>query len=54
MIEVEEAKMDAITDDIHEIVHWIAVFETEYNLPAEVVGQLKAKLEAIVTKIQGL
>ena len=54
MMEVEEKKMDEITDEIRDIINLIKVFEEEYNIPEEAVKQLRDKLEGIVQKIAGL
>ncbi|MEA3515179.1 MAG: hypothetical protein U9R34_06890 [Nanoarchaeota archaeon] len=54
MMEVEEKKMDEITDEIRDIINLIKVFEGEYDLPEEAVNQMRNKLEGIVQKIAAL
>lgn len=51
MMEVEEKKMDEITDEIRDVVNLIKVFEKEYDIPEEAVKQMRDKLEGIVQKI---
>lgn len=51
MMEVEEKKMDEITDEIRDIINLIKVFEKEYGIPEEAVRQMRDKLEGIVQKI---
>ena len=41
----------SIEDEIRDVLNWIAVFKTEYDLPAEVVSQLKKRLESIAVKV---
>ena len=53
-MEVDEAKLKDIENDIRDITNWIAVFEEEYSLEKEVVDQLRSKLEAISSKIANL
>lgn len=36
-----------IADDIRDMHNWIAVFDTEYDLPREVVNKLHSKLQKI-------
>ena len=48
---VNMADIKEIEDEIREIINWIKVFETEYKLPAEVVDQLRGRLESIASKI---
>lgn len=47
MAEINDAKLKEAEDILRDSVNWIAVFETEYNLPKEVVDQLKEKLQKI-------
>ena len=54
MMEVEEKKMDEITDEVRDVINLIKVFEGEYNLPEEAVKQMRDKLEGIVSKIAAL
>lgn len=46
-----DENIQAATDEIREIINWIAVFETEYNLPAEVVEKLKSRLEKVASNL---
>ncbi|MFQ5620951.1 MAG: hypothetical protein ACE5FT_03845 [Candidatus Nanoarchaeia archaeon] len=45
MAEISDDALREITDEIRELHNWVAVFETEYKLPAEVVQQLRDRLE---------
>ncbi len=36
-----------IADEVRDTINWIAIFETEYELPKEVVQQLRSRLEKI-------
>ncbi len=51
MVEVEDAAFKEVANEIREIINWIKVFEEEYKLPAEVVSQLRQRLEAIAEKL---
>ena len=51
MVEVDDAVFKEVADQLRDTVNWIKVFEEEYNLPAEVVSQLRERLEAISTKL---
>ncbi len=53
-MEVAPEKLKEIENEVRDITNWISVFETEYNLPKEVVEQLKTRLENISKKIAGL
>jgi len=46
-MEIDEANFKNATDELREIVNWIAVFEEQYNLPKEVVCQLRDRLEKV-------
>ena len=46
-----DENIKAATDEIREIINWIAVFETEYNLPTEVVEKLRSRLEKVVSNL---
>lgn len=41
------ADLKKIADDVRDIINWVAVFESEYELPKEVVDQLRKRLEKI-------
>lgn len=51
MVEVNDEIFKEVSDEIRDIINWIKVFEEEYNLPAEVVTQLRSRLEAIAQKL---
>lgn len=44
----------AIEDEIRDIVNWVSVFDTEYDLPEEVVSQLKDRLLKLAKDIGSL
>lgn len=48
---VDTNKIKNIENDIRDLINWIAVFETEYNLEKEVVDTLRKKLEKIAKKV---
>ncbi len=47
MVEIDTKSFKKATDELRDMLNWIAVFEEEYNLPAEAVDQLKERLEKI-------
>jgi hypothetical protein len=51
MVEVEDATFKEVENEIRDIVNWITVFEEEYDLPAEVVSQLRSRLEGLAQKL---
>jgi len=51
MVEISDEAFKKTADEIRDIINWIAVFETEYNLPAEVVQQLRSRLEKIASDL---
>ncbi len=51
MAEISDDAIKEVENEIREIINWIAVFETEYKLPAEVVQQLRTRLEGIASKL---
>ena len=51
MVEVEDATFKEVANEIRDIINWIKVFEEEYKLPAEVVSQLRTRLEGISGKL---
>ena len=51
MVEVDDNSFKEAADELRDIVNWIAVFEQEYQLPGEVVQQLKTKLEGVANKL---
>ena len=52
MAEIADSEIKEIENELRDIMNWISVFETEYNLPKEVVVQLKARLEDLAEKIE--
>ena len=51
MAEIKDETLTKITDEIRDTINWISVFEDEYNLPAEVVDELRKRLEDIAIKL---
>jgi len=51
MVEIKNKVLVQVNDEIRDIINWISVFEDEYNLPAEVVDELKKRLEDIAAKL---
>jgi hypothetical protein len=51
---MDVTKVKAIEDEIRDLINWIAVFETEYNLDKEIVDQLRNKLEDLSKKVNEL
>jgi hypothetical protein len=47
MVEIEDAKLKEAEDELREIMNLVAVFNTEYNLPNEVVENLQKKLQKV-------
>lgn len=43
-----------IADGLRDLLNWIAVFEEEYMLPAEVCDQLRANVSQIAQVVQAL
>ena len=41
----------AIENEIRDILNWVAVFSTEYDLDDEVVTKLKSRLEVVAKKV---
>ena len=53
MAEIDDNVLKEAEDKIRDTINWIAVFEEEYNLPKEVVDQLRERLEEIAGKLKG-
>ena len=51
MVEVNDETFKEVENEVRDTINWIKVFEEEYDLPAEVVKQLRERLEAIATKL---
>lgn len=51
MTEINDAALKEIEDNIRNTINWIKIFEEEYNLPKEVVDELRKRLEGIATKL---
>jgi len=51
MVEVDDTTFKEVENEIRDTINWIKVFEEEYDLPAEVVNQLRERLEGIATKL---
>jgi hypothetical protein len=45
-------KTKEIADEIRNIINWVVVFEQEYDLPKEVVEQLRGRLEKIAEDLK--
>ena len=41
-----------LANEIRNTINWIAVFETEYQLPKEVVEQLRLRLIAMTERLE--
>jgi hypothetical protein len=52
MVELSNKKLKEAEDELRELMNWVSVFNTEYDLPAEVVEKLQKKLQK-VSKIIG-
>ena len=48
---MEEEQVQEVANEIRDIINWVKVFEEEYDLPSEVVDQLRSKLEAAAEKL---
>lgn len=48
---MEESQIQEIANEIRDIINWVKVFEEEYDLPLEVVNQLRSKLESAAQKL---
>lgn len=44
-------ELRACADEIRDIMNWVAVYKTEYDLPKEVVSKLKWKLSRVVKRL---
>ena len=44
-------ELRAAADEIRDIMNWVAVFKTEYDLPAEVVQTLRKKLSKVAMRL---
>jgi len=51
MVDVSDETFQEVGNEIRDTINWIKVFEEEYDLPAEVVQQLRERLEGIATKL---
>ncbi|MBS3175699.1 hypothetical protein J4457_00500 [Candidatus Woesearchaeota archaeon] len=51
MVQVNDKVFKQVTNDMRDLLNWIAVFETEYELPKEVVKELRAKIEKIAARL---
>jgi len=51
MVEVDDTTFKEVENEIRDIINWIKVFEEEYDLPAEVVTQLRERLEGVAAKL---
>lgn len=47
MAELSDDALRQVTDELRELHNWVMVFQTEYDLPAEVVTQLRERLEKV-------
>jgi hypothetical protein len=52
MAEVDDNVLKEVEDEIRDTINWIAVFNEEYDLPKEVVEQLRGRLEDIASKLK--
>ncbi|MBD3309701.1 hypothetical protein GF351_00625, partial [Candidatus Woesearchaeota archaeon] len=51
MAEISDSDMKEIENEIRDLINWVKVFETEYDLPAEVVQKLTSRLSGLATKL---
>jgi hypothetical protein len=51
MAKITKDAIKEIENEIRDMINWVAVFETEYELPKEVVDKLKERLEGIASKL---
>ncbi len=51
MVEVDDDAFEEVENEIRDLINWIKVFEEEYDLPVEVVNQLRARLEKVAEKL---
>ncbi len=51
MVDVNDETFKEVENEIRDTINWIKVFEEEYNLPVEVVKQLRERLEGIAVKL---
>jgi len=47
MVGVDKKSLKLIEDELRDTINWVSVFDTEYDLPKEVVVKLKKKLQRI-------
>ncbi len=45
------SRTQAVEDEIRDIINWVKVFETEYELPKEVVEELSERLEKLAVDV---
>lgn len=43
-----------VGDELRDLQNWVAVFEEEYDLPTEVVGELRSRIERVSQALQDL
>ena len=51
MVNVNDQIFKQIANELRDLNNWIAVFSNEYDLPAEVVEELRSKIESISKKL---
>ena len=49
--EVDPQELKSIEDDVRDIINWVNVFETEYDLPKEVVDKLLERLHNVARRV---
>jgi predicted nucleic acid-binding Zn-ribbon protein len=47
MVEIANKKLKEAEDELRELMNLVAVFNTEYDLPDEVVDKLQKKLQKV-------
>ena len=53
MAQIDDSALVDTENKIRDLINWVAVFNEEYDLPNEVVEQLKSKLEEIAVALKG-
>lgn len=43
-----------VVDELRDLLNWVAIFEEEYDLPTEVVKELKSRIERVSQALQEL
>ncbi|MBI4448757.1 hypothetical protein HY641_01885 [Candidatus Woesearchaeota archaeon] len=49
--QVSHKQLGELADDLHALKEWVAVYETEYGLPKEVVRTITSRIERVAKKL---